>query len=162
MNNCDRKDDALLFVSSSTRHNRRHITQHDEEKISISRNIYIDIFCLRFALCFVVSLLHNHTRARARTHAFAFIYKLFKKFVSALLSSVSSSLAHSSFFFWIFSQVFFFVQNKMASFWHWKKKYIPFISFLNSPSLSTSSAIATVFVSRCLITNPFYFNLRLL
>ena len=83
-----------------------------------------------FLFCICIQLLLHLIYAR---------YKLFKKFVHPLVSlqpstsvtptlflhrllvSHSLSLSHLLFFCGFF--ITFFVQNKMASFWHWKKKY---------------------------------------
>jgi hypothetical protein len=88
--------------SSSINTLRRHVK-------SISRNIYIDVSVLSALLLLYIV-----------THPYV-CYKLFKKFLFALLSFVL--LYSSVHLFFLDFLTGFFVQNKMASFWHWKKKY---------------------------------------
>lgn len=86
----------------------------------ISRDVHID-FCLpafRFVFfSFASLLLHIHT------HATNYLKNLLsQKFYSPSRSFLTRYVRSLSPFFLDFLAGFF-VQNKMASFWHWKKKY---------------------------------------
>jgi len=86
----------------------------------ISRDIYIDLSAsFRFVFFFLFAsllLLHIHT------HATNYLKNLLSHFVLSFVLLHSLRSFFSLFFFLVFLAGFF-VQNKMASFWHWKKKY---------------------------------------
>lgn len=91
----------------------------------ISRDIHIDFVCF-VSLCLLLSFLFFFCFFIV-THPYA-CYELFKKFALASLpfarpSSCSLPVRSSSLIFFLDFLASFFVQNKMAFFWHWKKKY---------------------------------------
>lgn len=89
-------------------------------RVSRCRGTYTSTCLLRFALsvCFFFPFCFFIV-----THPYA-CYELFKKFALALSLVLLHSLRpFSLFLFFLDFLAGFFVQNKMASFWHWKKKY---------------------------------------
>jgi len=104
----------LSLISLISLISRRSLHHDVKACESISRNIYIDLPAFVLLCLFASLLLHIHTLATN------YLKNLF-----SLISFVRSYFTRpfiSSFFFLDFL-VGLFVQNKMASFWHWKKKY---------------------------------------